>query len=104
VSTPHSTVTGTLAMDPCPSCATTTAGVRPGPGTAPRARGWTCAGCGTWWAITVASPRPWLVQLAGEPVAVRSVLQSVVTLAEQAPELSDEQLRSQLSRLGRLVR
>ncbi|MDQ3764482.1 MAG: hypothetical protein M3460_23865 [Actinomycetota bacterium] len=104
MSTPHSTVTGTPAMDPYPSCATTTAGARPDPGTAPRVRAWTCAGCGTWWAITVASPRPWLVQLAGKPVAVRSVLQSVVTLAEQAPELSDEQLRSRLSRLRRLAR
>jgi len=32
------------------------------------------------------------------------VLWGVVTLAEQAPELSDEQLQSRLAALGRLIR
>jgi hypothetical protein len=47
---------------------------------------------------------PWLVQSAGQLAAVRLVLRGVVTLAEQAPDLSDEQWRSGLAALGRLVR
>ena len=47
---------------------------------------------------------PWRVQLAGEPAAVESVLRGVVMLAEQVPQLSDEELRSRLVALGGLVR
>ena len=47
---------------------------------------------------------PWLVQSARHPAAVRSVLRGVGTLAGQAAELSDEQLRSRLAALSRLVR
>jgi hypothetical protein len=34
---------------------------------------------------------------------VRSVLRNVITLAEQAADLSDQQLRSRLAALGELV-
>lgn len=55
-----------------------------------------------WGALTAAwIGLPWRVQLAGGPAAVRSVLRGVVMLAEQAAELSDEQLRT---RLGGWVR
>lgn len=47
---------------------------------------------------------PWPVQLAGEPAAVESVLRGVVMLAQQAPQLSEEELRSRLVALGGLVR
>ena len=49
-------------------------------------------------------PFRWLVQPARQPAAVRSMLRGVVGLAEQAPNLSDEQLRSRVAALGELVR
>jgi hypothetical protein len=77
VSTPHRTLTGPTGVDPYPS----------------------------WDATTPArSGLPWPVQLAGEPAAVESVLRGVVMLAEQAPQLSDEELRSRLVALGGLMR
>jgi hypothetical protein len=83
VSRPHSTVTNVSNIEPCPPC-DTAAGVRPDPSTASKAQAWPCAG--------------------REAAAVRLVLWGVVTLAKQAPELSDEQLRSRLAALGRLIR
>ena len=77
MSTPHRTPTGPTGVDPYPS----------------------------WDATTPARtglPRP--VQRAGEPAAVESVLRGVAMLAEQAPQLSDEELRSRLVALGGLVR
>jgi hypothetical protein len=55
-------------------------------------------------ATTVADPRQCPGHLSGAAAAVRSVLWGVVTLAEQAAELSDEELRSRLVALGGLVR
>ena len=77
MSTPHTTLTGPTGVDPYPSAEATT-----------RAR----------------TGLSWRVQLAGEPAAVESVLRGVVMLAEQAAELSDEELRSRLVALGGLVR
>jgi hypothetical protein len=77
VSTPHRTLTGPTGIDSYPSWDATT----------PARTGF-----------------PWRVQLAGEPAAVESVLRGVVMLAEQAPQLSDEELRSRLIALGGLVR
>jgi hypothetical protein len=77
VSTPHRTLTGPTGVDPYPS----------GDATTPARTG-----------------LPWPVQLAGEPAAVESVLRGVVMLAEQAPQLSEEELRSRLVALGGLVR
>jgi hypothetical protein len=77
VSTPHRTLTAPTGVDPYPS----------------------------WDATTPArTGSPWPVQLAGEPTAVESVLRAVVMLAEQAPHLSEEELRSRLVALGGLVR
>jgi hypothetical protein len=83
VSTPHSTVTSVSNINPCPPY-DTAAGVRPDPSTASKAQARPCAG--------------------RKPAAVRLVLCGVVTLAKQAPELPDEQLRSRLAALGRLIR
>lgn len=83
VSTPDSTVTNVSDIEPCTPC-DTAAGVRPDSSTASKVQPWPCAG--------------------REPAAVRLVLWGVVTLAKQAPELSDEQLRSRLAALGRLIR
>ena len=77
MNTPHKTLTGPTGVDPYP----------PGDAITPARTG-----------------LPWPVQLAGEPAAVRSVLRGVVMLAQQAPQLSDEQLRSRLVALGGLVR
>jgi hypothetical protein len=93
-------VTDTPGIDPCGSCT----GVRPGSDTTPKAQAGSYAEDGTRWAITVASPRPWRIRPAGQPAAVRSILRSVITLAEQAADLSDQQLRSRLAALGGLVR
>jgi hypothetical protein len=76
VSRPASTVIDTSDRHPYPFCNTTTA----------------------------ANLRPWLGHLAGGLAAARGVLRGVITLAEHAPELSDEQLRSRLVTLGGLVR
>ena len=77
MSTPRKTLTGPTGVDPYPSGDAT---------------------------ISARTGLLWPVQLATEPAAVRSVLRGVVMLAEQAPQLSDEQLRSQLVALGGLVR
>lgn len=50
--------------------------------------------------ITVTSPCRWQSHLSGQAATVRSPLWGVVTLVEQAAELSDEQLRSRLITLG----
>ena len=83
VSTPHSTVTNVSDIKPCPPC-DTAAGVQLDPSTPSKVQAWPCA--------------------RRKPAAVRLVLGGVVTLAKQAPELSDKQLRSQLAALGSLLR
>jgi len=52
------------------------------------------------------NPRPYLEYLAGwvEVAAARSMLRQVIALAEQAPALSDEQVRARLVDLARTVR
>lgn len=104
MSTTDSTVTDITDIDPCLSCDTTR--MQPDPSTAPKLQTWTCATCGTRWAITVPNPRrrPCLDHLAEDSTAIRSMLRGVITLADQAPELSDEQLRSRLTALTRLMR
>lgn len=39
-----------------------------------------------------------------DPIAARSVLRQVIALAEQAPELTNEQLRDRLAVLGEFAR
>lgn len=48
----------------------------------------------------------WLDCLAAtpDPTAAQSVLRQVIALAEQAPGLTDEQLRARLAALGELIR
>ena len=75
-------------------------------GTSPSVRAWSCAACRTDWAIAAVNPRPYLEYLAGwvEVAAARSMLRQVIALAEQAPALSDEQVRARLVDLARTVR
>ncbi|HET9254842.1 MAG TPA: hypothetical protein VFO16_06520 [Pseudonocardiaceae bacterium] len=99
------TVTGPADLDPCPYRGGIS-GVKVITGTLPKVPGWSCSGCGTDWWISVVSPRPFLDHLTGtvELTSTRSVLREVIELAEQAPALTDEQLRSRLVTLGRTVR
>lgn len=103
MSTPNSTVTDTTDIDPCLSCDTTTR-MQPDPSAVPKVQAWAYAAWGTRWAITATNPRlrPWLGHLAEDSAAIRSVLGGVITLAEQAPEISDDQFRFR-SRLAALT-
>ena len=94
-------VTGPADLDPCPFCGTTTK-VQSITGTSPRVRAWSCAACRTNWAVTGVNPRPFLDHLtaAVELAAARSVLREIITLAEQVPGLTDEQLRFHLRALA----
>ncbi|MGH3825276.1 MAG: hypothetical protein ACRDRA_20920 [Pseudonocardiaceae bacterium] len=86
---------------PCPSCGTTT-GVRLVTGTPPKVRVWSCAACRTDWAITVVNPRPFLDRLTAtvELAAARPVLREIITLADQASTLTDDQLQFRLRALA----
>ncbi len=70
----------------------------------PTVEAWLCAACcGQWW-ISVVNPRPqpFLDRLTGtvELAAARSVLWAVITLADEAPGISNEELRSRLLMLA----
>jgi hypothetical protein len=95
------TVTGSADVNPCPSCGNAS-GVQVITNTPPRVRAWFCAACRTDWAIAVVNPRPFLDYLTAtvELAAARSVLREVITLADQAPMLTDEQLRFRLRALA----
>jgi hypothetical protein len=69
-------------------------------------RAWSCTACRTDWAITVVNPRPFLDHLTTtvELAAARSVLRQVIALAEQAPALTDDQVRARLVDLARTAR
>ncbi len=90
-------------IDPCPSCETTD-GVQLITGTSPKVQAWSCASCGTQWAITVVNPRPkpYLDQLARvvELQATRTILREVITLADRASMISNAELRSRLLTLA----
>ena len=92
--------TDTSDIDPCPYCGTT-AGVRLVTSNPPKVQAWSCAACGTQWAVSVVNPRPYLNGLtaAVELAPARSVLRQLVDLASEAPELSDTQLRARLVQL-----
>jgi hypothetical protein len=70
-----------------------------------RVRAWSCAACKTRWAIAV-DPRVFPEHLAAtvEPAAARSALREIITLADQAPMLTDEQLRFRLRTLAECTR
>jgi hypothetical protein len=62
--------------------------------------------CGTHWAVSVVNPRPYFDHLVApvEFAAARSMLRQVIALADQAPGLTDAQLRTRLVVLAGLVR
>jgi ribosomal protein L37AE/L43A len=87
------TVTGT-EDEACPYCGETTA-VQPTTGTSPRVQAWSCTACRTDWAITVVNPQPYFDRLAAT-VEQLGVLRQVIALAEDAPTITDQQLRARL--------
>ena len=94
------TVAETSNIDPCPCC-DTTAGVQLIT-IYPRVRAWSCAVCGVNWAITVVNSCPYLDLLiaAVEVSVARSVLRQAIALADQAPILTDVELRARLVALA----
>lgn len=98
------TVTGTTDPDPCPYCGTTH-GVQPTPAP-PTVTAWTCTACGTDWAISVVNPHlrttypADLAATAHEIRRLRRTLRGIITLADDAPELADPELRDRLLTLA----
>ncbi len=98
------TVTGTTDIDPCPYCGETS-DVRAMPAPA-KVQAWTCDHCHTNWAVSVVNPHlrsPYLIGLAaavGEISRLRWTLAQVITLADDAPTITDEQLRTRLVALA----
>jgi ribosomal protein L37AE/L43A len=100
VSTPDSAGTDTSDIDPCPHC-DTTAGVRL-ISSPPKVWAWSCAACGTRWVMSVVNPHLYLDRLAeavAEAGRLRWLLRQVVQLADDAPTITDEQLRIRLRAL-----
>jgi hypothetical protein len=91
-------------VDSCPQCGMTS-GVQRSTEISPRVRVWGGAGCGTRWAATVIRSQLYLDHLAAvvELAAARSVLRDVITLADQAPRLTDEQLKFRLVMLAKIT-
>ncbi len=107
---PPPTVTMTTATDPtseaCPGCRQTE-GVQLTSAT-PRVTAWTCT-CGLSWATSVVNQhlRPqYPVSIAAaldEITRLRRILAQIITLADDAPTLTDDQLRDRLITLARSV-
>ncbi|MGH3771295.1 MAG: hypothetical protein ACRDRW_07865 [Pseudonocardiaceae bacterium] len=85
----------------CPGCAATT-GVRRTTGTAPYVQAWSCVACGMDWAITVVNPHlrpahPADLATAVEEIGrLRWTLRQVITPADDAPTITERQLRDRL--------
>ncbi len=88
----------------CPACASTT-GVQPTTGASPKVQAWRCTQCDTSWAITTVRPQQLahfeqLCAAVEQLGRLRWTLRQVIALADQAPELTDEELRTQLHALA----
>ncbi|MGH3717640.1 MAG: hypothetical protein ACRDRI_02165 [Pseudonocardiaceae bacterium] len=88
----------------CPGCGTTT-GVLRTTGTTPTIRTWSCTTCGLNWVISTVNPHLRPTHLAdpaaaGEIGRLRHTLRQVITLADDAPTLTDQQLRDRLLTLA----
>ncbi|MGH3721459.1 MAG: hypothetical protein ACRDRI_21945 [Pseudonocardiaceae bacterium] len=88
----------------CPGCGATT-GVLRTTGTAPTIQTWSCTTCGLNWVISVVNPHLRPAHLAdpaaaGEIGRLHWALRQVITLADDAPTLTDEQLRDRLLTLA----
>lgn len=103
---PSTMVTDPADINRCHGCGGTS-GVQPITGTSPQVQAWSCAACGTNWATTTVNPRPCFDRLAAtveQLHAARSVLRQVVTLADDADTLTDQELQARLLTLARGAR
>jgi hypothetical protein len=87
-------------LDPCPYCGGTS-GVKAIIGAPVTVRARSCRKCGTRWAVCVVAPP---AQLFLDRLTVTVVLREVIALMQQAPGLSDDQLRARLAGLARVAR
>lgn len=97
-----STVPDSTDSDGCPMCGSTTS-VQPITGTSPRVQAWSCTACSLNWAISVINPhlRP-LIDLAAAAAEIgrlRWTLAQVIAVADDAPGLTDVELRTRLLEL-----
>ncbi|MGH3771417.1 MAG: hypothetical protein ACRDRW_08495 [Pseudonocardiaceae bacterium] len=88
----------------CPGCGATT-GVLRTTGTAPPIHTWSCMTCGLNWVISAVNPHPRPTHLAdlaaaGEIRRLRHTPRQVITLADDAPTITDQQLRDRLLTLA----
>ncbi|MGH3693754.1 MAG: hypothetical protein ACRDRX_07140 [Pseudonocardiaceae bacterium] len=99
--------TGTVpSHEACPACGSAT-GVRPINGTSPKVRAWSCTACGLDWAISVVNPHLRTHHLAEAAEEIRRLswtLRQVVALADDAPTITDQQLRDRLLALAEHAR
>jgi len=85
----------------CPGCGAIT-GVLRTTGIAPTIQTWSCTTCGLNWVISVVNPHLRPAHLADLTAAaedigrLRHTLRQVITLADDAPTLTDQQLRDRL--------
>ena len=97
---PVTTVTGTTD-EACPYCGATS-GVQAQPAP-PKVQAWSCSMCNTEWAISVVRPDSRAAALltdlgatAEEVGRLRWTLRQVIALVDDAPTITDEQLRTRL--------
>ncbi|MGH3852533.1 MAG: hypothetical protein ACRDR6_03355 [Pseudonocardiaceae bacterium] len=89
----------------CPGCEATT-GVLRTTGTAPTIQTWSCTTCGLNWVISAVNPHLCPAHLADLAAAAEDIgrlrwaLRQVITLADDAPTITDEQLRDRLLTLA----
>ncbi|MGH3810484.1 MAG: hypothetical protein ACRDRU_28460 [Pseudonocardiaceae bacterium] len=88
----------------CPGCGATT-GVLRTTGATPTIQTWSCTTCGLNWVLSVVNPHLRSAHLAGLAAAgeigrLRHALRQVITLADDAPTLTDKQLRDRLLTLA----
>jgi hypothetical protein len=80
----------------CPYCETTT-GVQVVADASPKVHAWSCTACGTEWVITVVNRRRATMV---EQLDAASLLRHVITLADDAPTITNEQLLHRLLELA----
>ena len=88
-------------IEPCPHCGTTS-DVKVITDSPPNVQAWTCGTCSADWCVTVVNPRSYLDYLAAtvELAGARSALRALLTLADDAPGLTDTELRTRLVALA----
>jgi hypothetical protein len=88
-------------VDPCTHCGGTS-DVKVIPDTSPKVQAWSCVAGGTDWCVSVVNPRVYLDHLARtvELAGARAALRATLILADQAPTLTDAELRSRLLALA----